>query len=175
VRTWLGVAFVVFACAVAPLFAPQVWAQHGAFPDVAALVVLWLAISGTPERAAVVGMAIGLLRCAWTPEPLGLDAALYGVLGWSGAHFGRAVFQDRILVKMAAAGVGVVALRTLSAGFGALTAPDTPGRHGMAAAAWISATLAAAVATSLAAPVVFGALGASRVLAAFERRRKHDV
>ena len=174
-RTWLGVAFVVLACAVAPLFAPQVWAQHGAFPDVAALVVLWLAISGTPERAALVGMAIGLTRCAWTPEPLGLDAALYGALGWSGAHFGRAVFEDRILVKMAAAGAGVIALRTLSVGFAALTAPAISGRHGMAASAWVSATVAAAAATSLAAPVVFAALGSSRVLTAFERRRKHDV
>jgi rod shape-determining protein MreD len=174
-KPWLLGAFVVLACAVAPLFAPQVWAQHGAFPDLAALAVLWLAISGTPERAAVLGVAIGLTRCAWTPEPLGLDAALYGTLGWSGAHFGRAVFQDRILVKMAAAGLGVIALRALSAGFGALTASATPGHHGMAVSTWLVATLAAAVATALAAPVVFAALRSSRVLAAFERRRKHDV
>jgi rod shape-determining protein MreD len=174
-RAWLGAAFVVFACAAAPLFAPQWWAQHGTFPDLAALAVLWLAISGTPERAAVLGVAIGLLRCAWTPEPLGLDAALYGALGWSGAHFGRAVFQDRVLVKMAAAGAGVVALRALSAAFAALASPGAAERRGMAPSAWFAATAAAATATALAAPVVFAALSGSRVLAGFERRRKHDV
>jgi cell shape-determining protein MreD len=172
---WLGALFVVFACAVAPLLAPQVWAQRGLFPDVAALAVLWLAISGTPERAAVLGVAIGLARSPWTAEPLGLDAALYGALGWSGAHFGRAVFQDRVLVKMAAAAVGVVAIRALSLSFAWLAAPPAAGRHGLAATTWAVSTLAAAVATALAAPVVFAGLRASRVLAGFARGRKHDV
>ena len=174
-KTWLTAAFVVFACAVAPLFAPQAWSQHGAFPDVALLAVLYLAISGTPERAAVLGAAIGFLRSAWTPEPLGLDAALYGALGWSGAHFGRAVFEDRILVKMAAAGLGVLVLRALSAGMAALSAPSVEGRHGMSPGTWAGASLWAAAATALAAPLVFAVLRGSRALAGFERRRKHDV
>jgi rod shape-determining protein MreD len=173
VRKWLAAACLVLGCAAAPLFAPQAWAQRGAFPDLAALAVLYLAISGTPERAAVLGVAIGFLRGAWTPEPFGLEAALYGALGWSGAHFGRAVFQDRALIKMAAAGVGVLALRAASMGVAVVGAP--PGARGPSIATWLFATLLAAVATSLAAPVVFSVLSGSRVLAAFERGRRHDV
>jgi rod shape-determining protein MreD len=178
VRKWLAAACVAFACAAAPLFAPQWWAQHGAFPDVAALAVLYLAVSGTPERAAALGVAIGLVRSGFSAAPLGLDAALYGVLGWSGAHFGRAMFQDRVLFKMAVAGVGVAALRALSAGLSTMTLAATPAApvgRGMSFTTWASATLLAALATALAAPVAFAALSGSRVLAGFERRRKHDV
>jgi rod shape-determining protein MreD len=172
VRKWLAAALVVLACAAAPLFAPQAWAQDGAFPDVAAIAVLYLAISGTPERAAVLGIAIGFVRSLWTPEPFGLDAALYGGLGWSGAHFGRAVFEDRAFVKMAAAGVGVVALRAVSAGMSALSAP---GPSAAPLLAWTVATALAAAGTALASPVVFAVLGGSRALAAFERGRRRGV
>jgi rod shape-determining protein MreD len=177
-RRWLAAAAVVVACAVAPLFAPESWAQRGAFPDLAALVVLYLAIQGTPERAAFLGMAIGLLRCVFTPDPTGLDAALYGALGWSGAHFGRAVFQDRATIQMAASAAGVLLVRGAAAVVMALTAASAPGAagtHGMRALTWISASLFAALATGLAAPVVFSALSGTRVLAGFEKRRLHDV
>jgi rod shape-determining protein MreD len=177
-KKWIAVSIVTIACALAPLFAPQWWTQHGAFPDVAAIVVLYLAISGTPERAAVLGVAIGLVRCAWTSAPFGLDAALYGALGWSGAHFGRAMFQDRALFKMATAGVGVVAIRALSAGLSSLAPPASatpPVGSGMAFSTWAAATALAASATALAAPIAFAALSGSRVFAGFERRRKHDV
>jgi rod shape-determining protein MreD len=168
-------ALVVLACAAAPLFAPQAWVQHGAFPDVAALAVLYLAISGTPERAAVLGVAIGLLRCAWTPDPTGLDAALYGTLGWSGAHFGRAVFQDRVLVQMAAAGVGVIALRAASAAVLSMSVGELTGTHGMSVFTWLAAAIWCALATALAAPVVFAVLSGTHVLASFEKRRARDV
>jgi rod shape-determining protein MreD len=177
-RKWISAAFAAFACAVAPLFAPQWWSQHGALPDVAAIVVLYLAVSGTPERAAVLGIAIGFLRSPWTPSPFGLDAAVYGALGWSGAHFGRAMFQDRALFKMAAAGAGVVAVRALSVALSSLTPAASaapPVGRGMTFVAWAAATALAAAATALAAPVGFAALSASRVFAGFERRRKHDV
>ena len=174
-RRWIAAAAVVLVCAAAPLFAPQAWAQHGAFPDLATLAVLYLAIQGTPERAAVLGVAIGLARSLWTPEPSGLDAALYGTLGWSGAHFGRAVFQDRILVQMAAAGVGVVAVRGAAAAMAAMTAPASAGTRGMSAALWLSSALLVAAATALAAPVVFGILSGLRLFAGFEKRRTHDV
>jgi hypothetical protein len=163
VRRWLCAALVVAACAVAPLLAPQAWAQRGAFPDLAALAVLYLAISGTSDRAAVLGVAIGLARSAWTPDPACLDAALYGTLGWSGAHFGRAVFQDRVLVQMAAAGAGVLAVRGAAAAFASLSVGNVAGTHGMGTAA------------ALAAPVVFAALSGTRVLASFEKRRARDV
>jgi hypothetical protein len=175
VRKWLAAACVVLACAAAPLFAPQWWTQHGPFPDLAALTVLWLAISGTPERAALFGVAIGLARSAWTPEPFGLDASLYGLFGWSGAHFGRAVFQDRMFVKVAAAGIGVLALRSLSLGFSSLVAAAPVDRVGVGVGAWAIGALLAAAATALAAPIVFGALSGSRVLVGFERRRARDV
>jgi len=176
VRKWIAAACVVLGCAVAPLFAPQQWAQHGAFPDVAALAVLYLAVSGTPERAAVLGVAVGLVRSLWTSAPLGADAALYGFLGWSSAHFGRALFHDRAIAKMAVAAAGVVAMRAAAT---LLAAPawsaGPPVGRGMSFPTWASSTALAAVATALAAPVVFAALSGSRVLADFERRRARDV
>ncbi len=182
-KKWLAAAFVASACAVAPLFAPQWWTQHGPFPDVAAIVVLYLAVSGTPERAAILGVAIGLIRCTCTTSPLGLEAAMYGALGWSGAHFGRAMFQDRALFKMAAAGVGVVAMRALaaatssmaSASVQAASVPVPSTVRGASFAGWAAATALAAAATALAAPIAFAALSGSRVFAGFEWRRKHDV
>lgn len=174
-RKWIAAALVVLGCAAAPLFAPQAWAQDGAFPDVAAITVLYLAISGTPERAAVLGVAIGLVRSLFTPEPFGLDAALYGALGWSGAHFGRAVFEDRVFVKMAAAGIGVIALRAASTGLSALAAPGSAAGHGVSAVAWTVAATLAAAGTALASPVIFALLGGSRVLAGFERGRRRGV
>lgn len=173
-RRWLAVASVVALCAAAPLFAPQAWAQHGAFPDIAALAVLYLAITATPERAAVIGMAIGLARSLWSSDPVGLDAALYGGLGWSGAQFGRALFDDRLLVKMCVAGAGVVALRALAAGAAFVTSAPGGG-GGISFATWTVATAAAALATAVAAPVVFTALSASRALAPLERGRRRDV
>lgn len=170
----VAVLAVVLAAAAAPLLAPQDWAQHGAFPDVAALVVLHLAIAGTPERAALLGVAIGALRCVWTPEPFGLDAALYGTLGWSGAHAGRALFEERAGVRMVAAGASVVALRAASAGVSALAAPSGAS-SGTSLAAWAWSTLGASLATALVAPFAFGALRATRALSAFERRRLRDV
>lgn len=174
-RRWLAAAFVVLACAAAPLFAPQDWAQDGAFPDVAAITVLYLAVSGTPERAAILGVAIGLVRSLFTPEPFGLDPALYGALGWSGAHFGRAVFEDRVFVKMAAAGAGVVAIRAVSAVLSHVAAPASSAAPGAAPAAFLVATALAAAGTALASPVVFAVLGGSRVLAGFERGRRRGV
>ncbi len=174
-RKWLAAALVVIGCAAAPLFAPQAWAQDGAFPDVAAITVLYLAISGTPERAAVLGVAIGFVRSLFTPEPFGLDAALYGALGWSGAHFGRAVFEDRAFVKMAAAGIGVIALRAVSVGISSLSAPGPAAAHGAPLLAWTVATALAAAGTALASPVIFAVLGGSRALAGFERGRRRGV
>jgi hypothetical protein len=119
-------------------------------------------------------MAIGLARSLWSSDPAGLDAALYGGLGWSGAQFGRAVFDDRLLVKMIVAAAGVVTLRALAAGAAFVTsAPD--GGGGVSFATWTGATLAAAVATALAAPVAFTLLSASRVFAALERGSRRDV
>ncbi len=180
---WFAAACVALVAAAAPLFAPQWWAQHGAFPDLAALAVLHLAFFGTPERAAVLGVAIGLARSLWTSAPFGLEPALYGALGWSGAHFGRATFHDRALFRMAVAGVGVIALRvvftTVAAATTAAPAFFAPANaasvRGMSAATWWSATVLAALATAAAAPVVSAALSGSRVLAGFERRRRHDV
>jgi rod shape-determining protein MreD len=168
-------ALAVLACAAAPLFAPQSWAQHGAFPDVAALAVIHLANRGTPERAAVLGVAIGLVRSLWTPEPLGLEAALYGTLGWSAAHFGRAVFQERLSTRMTAAACGVLGVRIVEALVLWMTTPDAPDTHGMAATTWLAATFWAALATALAAPFVFGAFAATRAFSAFETRRLRDV
>jgi hypothetical protein len=107
-----------------------------------------------------------------------MDAALYGLLGWSGAHFGRAMFQDRALFKMAAAGLGVVAIRALSVGLATLSPPASaapPVGRGMSLGTWAAAPALAAAATAVAAPVGFAALSGSRVFAGFERRRKHDV
>jgi rod shape-determining protein MreD len=173
-RRWLAVASVAGLCAAAPLFAPQAWAQHGAFPDVAALAVLYLAITATPERAAVMGMVIGLARSLWSSDPVGLDAALYGGLGWSGAQFGRAVFDDRLLVKMCAAAAGVVALRALAAGAAFVTSAGDGG-PGLTFLTWAAATAAAAFATAIAAPVAFTVLSVSRVFAPLERGSRRDV
>jgi rod shape-determining protein MreD len=175
VKRAFSVACVVTMCAMAPLFAPQAWAQHGAFPDVAALAVLYLAIYGTPERAAVLGVAIGLVRSAWTPSPIGLDAALYGTLGWSGAHFGRAVFEERLSVQMAAAAAGVFLLRASGVVLASLATAGDGRTHGMSAATWLASAAWCAVATALAAPIVFAALSGSRALGTFERRRARDV
>lgn len=177
-RTLLGWTACVAGCAAVPLFVPQAWVHHGAFPDLAVLCVLYLAVSGTPQRAAVLGVAIGLLRSAWTAEPLGLDAALYGTLGWSGAHFGRAVFQERASVQMAASAAGVLALRSAGAMMAALTAltpAAAQGTHGMSPWTWIAAAAWSALATALAAPVAFALLSWSRILGGLERRRVRDV
>ena len=173
-KRWIAVASVALLCAAAPLFAPQTWTQHGAFPDVAALAVLYVAIAATPERAAVLGMAIGFARSLWSSDPVGLDAALYGGLGWSGAQFGRAVFDDRLLVKMCVAAAGVVALRALAAGAAFVTSvPD--GGLGVSFLTWAAATFAAAFATAIAAPVAFTILSTSRVFAPLERGSRRDV
>ncbi len=155
-------AFVALLCAVAPLLAPQAWAQHGLFPDFAALAVLHLAIAGSPERAAYLGVAVGLLRAPFTAEPLGLDAALYGALGWSCAHVSRAVFQDRLSVKMIAAGLGAASVRGASAAIALLTSPRGDGAGGLRFGAWASATSLATLATALAAPFVLAALDGGR-------------
>lgn len=177
-KTFIGWLACVVGCAALPLLVPQAWVHHGAFPDAAVLCVLYLAVSGTPQRAAVLGVAIGLLRSAWTPEPLGLDAALYGTLGWSGAHLGRAVFQERASVQMAASAAGVLAVRAAGSAMAALTAlspASAEGTHGMSAWTWISAAAWSALATALAAPVVFAVLSWSRLLDGLERRRVRDV
>lgn len=173
-KRWLAVASVVVLCAAAPLFAPQAWAHHGAFPDVAALAVLYLAITATPERAALVGIVVGLVRSIWSPDPVGLDAALYGGLGWSGAQFGRALFDDRILVKMCVAAAGVVALRALAACAAFVTSAGD-GAGGTPFLTWAAATLLAAFATAVAAPVAFAVISGSRVFSALERGRRRDV
>jgi len=174
VRRWVPAASVVALCALAPLFAPQAWAQHGAFPDVAALTVLYLAIVATPERAALIGVAIGLVRSLVSSDPVGLDAALYGGLGWSGAQFGRALFDDRLVVKMCVAAAGVVALRALAAGAAFMTSAPNGG-GGLTFATWFVATTAAAFATALAAPIAFTMLSASHVFAFLERGSRRDV
>lgn len=150
---------VLAAAALVPLLAPAAWLRAGAFPDVALLVVVYVALEAGPAPAAWCGAGLGLLGCPWTAEPLCLQAFLLGTAGFLAGAIRQALFRDEALVQLALVASLTLAVRLVSA-----LLAGGPGD----ALATVPAALLAALATALAAPPVFGLLGALRL---FRRRR----
>jgi rod shape-determining protein MreD len=196
---WTRAAALALVCALVPLLAPAAWLQHGAFPDVAAIAVVYCAIAVGSDQAALLGVAIGLAGAPFTPEPFGQQAFLLGALGWVAGRTRGAFHRDRVLVQVAFVAAGVIALRLGAAAateltLGSATAPgagawpvgalpegtDDPAGtlaapRGLVLRTTLSAAVLAAIGSALAAPPLFAALRGSRLLVAFERRSARRV
>lgn len=108
----VAVAFLLLLGAAwsAVLF-PGGWVRDGFVPDASVLVVTYLALRAGAERAAVVGMGLGLAASAFSAEPAGLHMLLLGGLGYALGLADRTLYRDRALVQMLLAAFGVVAVR----------------------------------------------------------------
>lgn len=79
---------------------PSLIAGRG-MPDFLLLVLVLLAIRGSPGRAAVIGLVIGFLMDVLTPARFGANILAHVLVGFSAAA-GRAVFfPDHLLVNAA--------------------------------------------------------------------------
>jgi rod shape-determining protein MreD len=169
--------------------------DHGAFPDVAVIVVVYAALSIGSERAALLGVALGLVMSLFSPEPLGQQAFLLGATGYALGRLRGTFFRDRVLVQ-----IGFVELAVLIVRFaGAAAAEFALGRspmtglatswpvgafvsgdeareaamrriHGLSFGMVAQGAVLAALGSAAAALPVFAAIRGSRALASYERR-----
>jgi rod shape-determining protein MreD len=157
------VLLILLVAALLPLLAPAAWLRDGAFPHAGVLVVVYVALQAGPAPAAWCGVILGFLGCPWTAAPLGETSFLLGSAGFVTGAIRQAIYRDRAGVQIALVAAAVVFVRLTSEAF----AGGSP-----AVLAAVPAALLSAVATALAAPPVFGLLGAVRV---FRRRWRGTV
>ena len=138
-----------------PLFAPEAWRLDGAYPDLAVLVVLHVALRRGREDAAFAGITIGLLRSPFTAAALGLDAFLLGGAGFVVGHLRRQLHADRWHVQAVLIAATCLAVRLV---------PLLIGRSGGAFWSAVPPALLSAIATVLAALPVLAVLRALRLL-----------
>ena len=173
---------VLLAVAWSPVLFPGGWVRDGYVPDAAVLVVTYLALRAGAERAAVVGMALGLAASAFSAEPAGLHMLLLGGLGYALGLADRTLYRDRALVQVLLAGFGALAVRIGGRLLtGALLPVDAvlgDGGHRLGAAsglpdwaAGVAAAATAALVTGLVAPAVFRLLRVTAVLRPLEPRQ----
>ncbi|MCE9634416.1 MAG: hypothetical protein K8T90_01815 [Planctomycetes bacterium] len=166
---WAGTLFLLLLAATAPLLAPTTWRDAGRWPDLAVLAVVFLGFRGTPDRAAMFGIAVGLVASLWTPEPLLFRPFVLGSVGYVAGHAASILHRDHVVVRLVAAAAGVVAMRLAEQIAAALSAGSAAPWTGYDAARVASVTFTAAVATGLAMPVYFAVAKRWRLLAPLER------
>lgn len=191
----LGLALLVLIAAWTPLCAPADWVHHGAFPDIAMIVVVFAALRTDADHAALLGVAIGAVAGVFTVEPFGQQALLLGTTGYVAGRLRRTVFRDRPSVQVIFVALAVFAVRVLdaaaaefvlarsaetarasawsvSAFAGASRARDAAlsGIHGFDTLTVMSSALLAALGSALAALPLFSLLRTTRALAPFEHR-----
>jgi len=147
--------------ALAPLIAPSAWLHGGGFPDIAVLVVMYVALEAGPAPAAWCGAALGFLMCPWTAEPLGQSAFLLGLAGFVTGTVRLSFNRDLAVVQLALVAVSAFAVRMAGAGL-------APGTGGVLAA--VPSALLSGAATAIVAPPVFGLLEWARLLKGRRRR-----
>ncbi len=161
---WSRTVATAVTLALLPLLAPAAWLHGGAFPDLALLLVVFVAFAAGPEPATRVGIVIGLAATPWTIEPLGQAAFLLGATGFVIGSLRRTLELDRASVRVATVAVTALVLRsagTLLAG-GSLLADARP-------------ILLAVAATAISAPPVMAALAGLRLVRGPARWRPAGV
>jgi len=151
---------VLIVAALLPLIAPAAWLHHGGFPDVAVLVVVYVALESGAAPAAWCGAAMGFLACPWTDEPLGQHAFLLGCAGFAIGVVRQSFNRDLVSVQLALVAIAAMAVHVTSAGLAA-------GVVGALRA--VPGGLLTAATTAIVSPPVFGLLDAARL---FRRRRR---
>ncbi len=152
---WRRALLVLALVAWLPLIVPTAWRLYGAYPDLALLAVLFVALRRGREDAAFTGVVLGLLGSPFTASALGLDAFLLGGIGFVVGHLRRELHGDHWHVQAVLIVVSSLAVRLI------------PLATGTAEGALLNAAvpaLLAAVGTLLAAPPVFVLLSALRLL-----------
>lgn len=171
----IGLVGVVLAAAWAPLLLPGGWARQGFVPDLCVLLVTYVALRGHRDRAACLGVALGLLAAPFSVEPPGVQAFLLGALGWTFGQADRALYRDRLVVQVGLAALGVPLVRLGGLALTGTLLPNDPvlADFGVvdgaptAVLGWVPVLVASVVvgaATGFAAPAVFRLLRVSRVL-----------
>jgi len=197
--SWSKALLLVALCATLPLFAPPAWAQHGAFPHVAAITVIYTAIVVGADAAVLIGVAIGLAGAPFTAEPLGQQAFLLGAAGWIAGKSRATFHRDRLSTQMVFVAVAVMGLRLADAlaaqialggavsacgisgwPLGALPAGVEPQEAlrsfaGMRPGPVLGAAVLSALSSALVAPVFFAVITGSRLLRSFESRSARRV
>lgn len=172
---------VLLGVAWSPVLFPGGWVRDGFVPDAAVLVVTYVALRAGAERAAVVGMGLGLAASAFSAEPAGLHMLLLGGLGYALGLADRTLYRERALVQvlLAAFGVGAVRIggRLLTGALLPVDAVLGGGSDRLAAAsglpdwtAGIVAACTAALVTGAVAPAFFRLLRVTAVLRPVEPR-----
>jgi rod shape-determining protein MreD len=154
---------VLLIVALLPLIAPGAWLHAGGFPNVALLVVMYLAFEAGPAPATWCGVLIGFLACPWTLEPLGQSSFLLGSLGFVTGSVRQSFNRELASVQLALVAAGAFALHVVGEGL--------VGGVGSAVRAVPTALITAGV-TAVVAPPVFGLLDRVRLLKQQRRRRR---
>lgn len=162
-----GSVAVVLVAALLPVLAPARAADSAWFPDLAALTLTYAAFRGTADRAALLGVAIGVAVSPWRPEPLPWTAFVLGATGYVLGHVAAVVDRERWVPRAGAAAAAVLSIRAGSLVAAAVADTSPLGADG-AARAGASVAVSAAVAALCAAPW-FAALRSTRLLADVER------
>ncbi len=151
-----GRTFVLLAIvALLPLIAPAAWLHSGGFPHIAVLVVTYIALEFGPARAAWCGAAIGFLACPWTVTPLGQQAFVLGLLGFTIGSLRQSFNRELASVQLAFVAVGALVIHVTAGGL----AGGVDGALHAVPSAFVTAAT-----TSIAAPPVFGLLGWVRLV-----------
>ena len=166
-RQWAGPVFVVLLAATLPVLASPALRASGWLPDVAVLAVVAAGFRGTPDRAAMLGVVVGLLASLWAPEPVLLRPCLLGVIGYAASHVAIVLDRERWSIRMASVALAVLLMRGAEFVAAAL-AGAAPGSGAEAVDAFRAAIASAAVAAAVA-PLWFGVLARWRLLGPLER------
>lgn len=143
---WAGVALVVAAAAAVPTLLPPSTFRAAWVPDLAALALVHAAFRGTPDRAALLGVVLGLAGSPWRPEPVPWQAFVLGATGYLIAHGASGIVRDRMAVRAAGSAIAVLVLRG-----GTLLAAAVADTEPLSSEAALRATVAAAIAAAAAA------------------------
>jgi cell shape-determining protein MreD len=162
VTGWLGPVCVALVAALLPLVLPG--AARAWVPDLAVLTVLAVGFRGTPERAALFGVALGALASLWSPEPLLFRPFVLGATGWVAGQAAEVLQRDRVSLRMIAAALGTAGLHAAEG-----VAASFAGADAAAMAPRVAATALAAGIAAAAAPLWFALLARGRLLAPLER------
>jgi len=164
---WTGVLLVVLAASAAPAMLPPGTFRAAWVPDVAALACVHVAFRGTPDRAALLGVAIGLASSPWRPEPAPWLAFLHGATAYLTALVASGLVRDGAFVRMIAAAAAVLVLRGGALLAAAVSDTEPLGAGGAACAA--ATALLAALCAGCAAPPFAALARRWRLLAPLER------
>ncbi len=167
-----GLRYLLLAVVVitAPLALPAHWVSDGLVPDLALLAVLYVAMRGTSDRAAVLGVVLGLAVTPWTAAPFAQTAFLLGGTGWLVGRVSGALDRERLSVQCALAFGGVLLARgaaVLAMTVDAAGGADLPSPQVSAA---LLAVVLTAGSTALAAPFALALIERTRVFRSLEVR-----